>query len=916
MDYSKTLNLPQTEFKMRASLPQKEKRILNFWEEKKLYEKIRKKSAHSSRYTLHDGPPYANGDIHLGQALNKVIKDMVVKYKILQGFDAPFIPGWDCHGLPVEHQLFRELGVKKEEISQLEFRQLAREYALRFVNRQKEEFKRLGVFGRWAKPYLTMDPLYEAEIIDSFGKLAREGYIYRGLKSIHWCFKCQTALAEAEIEYKEKSDPSIYVKFLAKDNFQFLPPDIPVYILIWTTTPWTLPANLGIALHPHLSYSFVAAEESILLLAEDLLERVKKETGIKKTEILSTVKGKELEGEKYIHPLTGKEARILLADFVTLEEGTGCVHTAPGHGEEDYFLGLKYNLPVFSPVDDEGRFTSEVEEFKGIPVFKANSLIMEKLEEEGFLLHKGTIYHSYPHCWRCGSPLIFRATPQWFLSVDKNNLRNRTIEAVVNDVEWIPQRGKGRMKNMLEERPDWCLSRQRYWGIGIPVIYCLNCGKAIIEEDIIQKVKSLTAGNGSDVWFKKKVEEFIPSGFKCPECGGKRFTKEKDIIDVWFESGISHQAVVFQENSLQDPADLYIEGSDQHRGWFQTSILTSIALKERAPYRKVLTHGFVVDSEGKKMSKSIGNVVDPQRIVEERGADILRLWVSLEDYTQDIRISKEIIGYTIEVYRRIRNSFRFLLGNLYDFNPLKDSLPLVKMREVDRWMLSYFQQVIKKVKDSFEAFKFYEAVRFIHNFEVNELSSFYFDILKDRLYTLPANCRGRKSAQTVLYQLLVNLTKLIAPVLPFTSEEVWNYVKAQKEESVFLSSWPKIKKEWIDKDLEEKWSKILKVREKALKELEECRQNKEITSSLQAKIIIKTPSSIFSVLKSLDTQLNEVFIVSGVELIEDTKLEITVKKAEGKKCERCWNYSSYVGKDKTYPTLCERCCKTMETNFK
>jgi len=487
MDYSKTINLPQTKFKMRANLPQKEKEILNFWEEKKIYEKIREKSARFPHYTLHDGPPYANGDIHLGQALNKTIKDIVIKYKTLQGFNALFVPGWDCHGLPVEHQLFKKLGAKKEEISQLEFRQKARKYALRFVNKQKEEFKRLGVFGRWSKPYLTMDPLYESEIIESFGKLAKEGYIYRGLKPIHWCSKCQTALAEAEIEYKERSDPSIYVKFRAKDNFQFLPPNTPIYILIWTTTPWTLPANLGIALHPHLSYSFVDTEEGVLLLAEDLLERVKKETGIKKAKVLSKAKGKELEGIKYIHPFTNKEAKVLLADFVTLEEGTGCVHTAPGHGDEDYLLGLKYNLPVFSPVDDEGKFTSEVEEFKGISIFKANSLIMEKLERGGFLLHKGVIYHSYPHCWRCKSPLIFRATPQWFLNVDKHNLRNRAIEAVVNDVEWIPQRSKMRIKSMLEERPDWCLSRQRYWGVGIPVVYCLNCGEAIIDEDIIKK---------------------------------------------------------------------------------------------------------------------------------------------------------------------------------------------------------------------------------------------------------------------------------------------------------------------------------------------------------------------------------------------------------------------------------------------
>ncbi len=914
MNYSKTLNLPRTKFPMRARLSEKEPHILSFWKDKQIYQKIREKRKGNPKYILHDGPPYANGDIHLGQVLNKILKDVIIKYKTMQGYDSPFIPGWDCHGLPVENQLFKKLNTTKEKISRTIFRKKAREYALYFVKKQGEEFKRLGVFGRWDRPYLTMNFDYEGEIVTSFGELAKRGYIYRGLKPIHWCFNCQTALAEAEIEYREKESPSIYVKFsLDKDNLPFST-NLPVYILIWTTTPWTLPANLAIALNPNLDYIFVETEKEVILIAKDSLKRLEDKFNCKVKKILFSCQGEKLERLSYTHPFNLREGKVLLADFVNVEEGTGCVHIAPGHGEEDYSLSLKCGLPVFSPVDDEGKFTSEVKEFQGIPVFKANKLIQRKLAEKNFLLAQEKIQHSYPHCWRCGFPLIFRATPQWFLNVDKHRLREKAINRVSSQVKWIPSRSQTRMISMLKERPDWCLSRQRYWGVGIPVIYCQSCKEAIIDERIIKKVKSLVVKRGSDAWFNTEVESFLPDEFCCPKCGGKHFKKEEDIIDVWFESGISHQAVVAQEKSLRDPVNLYLEGSDQHRGWFQTSLLTSLSLKERLPFQQVLTHGFVVDPQGKKMSKSLGNVIDPQEIINSLGVDTLRLWVSLEDYTEDIRISQEILNYTVEIYRRMRNTFRFILGNLYDFSLEKDTLEPHQLREIDRYIISKLQGLVKKVTEKYENFKFYEAVHILHNFANGDLSAFYFDGLKDRLYTFLADSQERRSAQTVLLELLITLIRLIAPVLSFTAEEVWGYLKKidkKTEESVFLSEWPKIREEFRDLNLEKKWNKILSVRELSLKKLEEVRSSGEISSSLEAKLLIEAPFSLISLLKSLGNELKEVLIVSQVELREAEELKIYAEKARGKKCQRCWNYSVYVEKNKDYPHLCERCSKVL-----
>ncbi|MBE0477800.1 isoleucine--tRNA ligase [Candidatus Aerophobetes bacterium] len=923
MDYNKTLSLPKTSFPMRGNLTQQELQILNFWEKKKIYRKAQELRLNSPKFILHDGPPYANGDIHLGQAFNKILKDIIVKYKIVRGYFCPFVPGWDCHGLPVEHQLFKELGVSKNDISCLEFRKKAREYAFHFVQKQRDEFKRLGVFGRWEKPYLTMDYTYESEIITSFGNLAKKGYIHRRMKPIYWCINCQTALAEAEIEYKVKESPSIYVKLpLRKDN---LPISFAgsLYILVWTTTPWTLPANLAIAVHPDLQYVLVQGENEneAMIIARDSLKNIQgknDDTGksLENWRIVGHFPGKKLKGAKYLRPFLKGEGEILLADFVNPEEGTGCVHIAPGHGQEDYFLALENDLPIFSPLDDEGKFTEKVDKFKGIQVFEANSLIQEDLARRGAIFQQGSLHHSYPHCWRCGRAVIFRATPQWFLIVDENNLREKALKSVISEIKWVPSPSQGRMSSMLRERPDWCLSRQRFWGVGIPVVYCNLCESPILHEQVIQLIAERVLEESSDVWFGKKADFFIPAGFKCPKCKGESFKKEQDIIDVWFESGISHEAVLAKESNLGDPADLYLEGSDQHRGWFQSSLLTSVGLKNRPPYKAVLTHGFVVDAQGRKMSKSLGNVVDPQQIVGKYGAEILRLWSALEDYSEDIRISEEIIKYTVEVYRKIRNSFRFLLGNLFDFSPLQDEVNYSELREVDKWILSKVQGLIQKVNLSYENFKFHEAAQQIHYFTNNYLSAFYFDILKDRLYTFYPTSSARRSAQNVLYSLLVTVVKLICPVLSFTAEEVWGHIKQmgkEKEESVFLSILPEENSELINAELEKKWERLMQIRGMVLKKLEEARQAEEISSSLDARLTIKAPDDTLKELHSLgEVALKEIFIVSQIELKQFSDIKINVEKAKGKKCARCWNYSEKVGENNEHPSLCEKCWLVVE----
>ncbi|PJC48520.1 MAG: isoleucine--tRNA ligase [Candidatus Omnitrophica bacterium CG_4_9_14_0_2_um_filter_42_8] len=899
MEYKNTLNLPKTDFPMKGNLPDKEPGILKKWEDSDLYQAIRAKQKGKPKYILHDGPPYANGNIHIGHALNKTLKDIVIKFKTMQGYDAPYVPGWDCHGMPIEHQLFKEMKKTKHDVDQVKFRKLAHEFAVKYVGIQKVEFERLGIFGDWDNPYLTLKPEYEKAVVASFNKLAKDGYIYRGLKPINWCAKCETALAEAEVEYEDHVSPSIYVKFNS-ESFAFL---------VWTTTPWTLVSNVAIAVHPDLKYVFVKTDShGTLVLAEDLLEGVLKKLG-EAGSVIKTVKGRELEGIIARHPFLNRASKVVLADYVSNEDGTGCVHIAPGHGQEDYEVGLKYNLPVVMPVDEKGRFRKidsfEVpEEIIGRPISEANDIVLKILSDKKALLISAKTEHSYPYCWRCHSPLIFRATKQWFLGVDKNSLRQRTLNEI-KGIKWVPDIGEKRISSMIELRPDWCLSRQRYWGVPVPILYCASCNSEVIDDSVMKKIEETFGAEGSDSWFAKGAESFVPQGFKCKKCGHGEFKKETDILDVWFESGVSHQAVLRINNNLGFPADLYLEGSDQHRGWFQTSILIGMGVEKASPFKNVLTHGFVVDGVGKKMSKSAGNVVSPQEVISKKGADVLRLWASSSSYFDDVRISDEILDRTVEAYRKFRNTAKYLLGNLYDFDPEKDSLAPEGLLEIDRWALSRLNSVVREVTGSFERFMFHEATSAIYKFCILDMSNFYLDILKDRLYTFGAGSKARRSGQTVLYKILSVLTRLMAPITPFTAEEIWGYFN--KTGSVHLADWPKAENCLIDADLEAGWQKLINLREEVLKALEEKRIAKLIGSPLEAKVVIAAAKEKYEFLNKYLPDLRYIFIVSQVELVKGDKLNIRVLKADGKKCSRCWNWSPLVGKDQANPTLCERC---------
>jgi len=955
MDYKETLNLPQTKFPMRGNLSQKEPEIEKEWQNKDIYGLLRKKQKGKPKYVLHDGPPYANGHIHIGHSLNKILKDIILKYKTMRGFDTPFIVGWDCHGLPVEHQLFKQLKIDKDQISQQDFRAKAKDYAQRFVQIQKEEFKRLGVFADWENSYLTMDKGYEFKIIQAFNRLFKRGYIYRELKPVYWCPNCQTALAEAEVEYKDVSSPSVYVKFKLQASTPF-PLPFSLYpslsFVVWTTTPWTLPANVAVALHPQAEYAFVKTakrkEQSVnqgevLIIAKALVRQVMQKAGIKDYEIIKTLKGEELKGLECRHPWIERDSKVVLADFVDLKQGTGCVHIAPGHGIEDYEVGLKYKLPIISPVDKKGRFTGDVQFFKGMDVFSANKEIVKKLQREEMLLPvEEEIEHSYPHCWRCKKEVIFRATKQWFMKVDHLNLRERSISFANNQIDWIPAWGKKRMTNMLLFRPDWCLSRQRYWGVPIPVFYCANCGKELVNEEVLNRVEELVKKEGIEGWFNRSVEEILPRDITCKECGGKQFIslekptkqskgsvhsvaerakgslrgfiKGEDILDVWFDSGISHYAVLEDSGDLTYPADLYLEGSDQHRGWFQSSLLTGVALKGSSPFKAVLTHGFVVDGEGKKMSKSLGNVISPQEIIQENGADILRLWVASADYNEDIKLSSSILDTTVQSYRRIRNTLRFLLSNLFDFDHQKNRIEYSKLMEIDKWALGESEILLKEVTAAYEEFQFYKVCQLLQNFCAIKMSALYLDILKDRLYTFAKDSSERRAAQTVLYQILLTLTKIIAPILCFTAEEVWRYIPGIKEESVHLCSWPKLEKK-VDKQLKEKWDRLFEIRNKVCERLEEKRIEKEIGSPLEAKVVLKVGNeNLRNFLLESKKDLPSIFVVSQTEVKEGKEdLEIIIEHAKGNKCARCWNYSESVGKDKRYPDLCERCVKVLQS---
>ncbi len=895
---------------MKANLPQREPSILKKWEKINLYQSLLKKNEGKEKFILHDGPPYANGDIHIGHALNKVLKDVIVRYHFMKGFYAPYVPGWDCHGQPIEYEVEKRLGGEKWKISQSDFRKKCEEYANYYIERQKEEFKRLGVIGDWENPYLTLEYEYEARDVEIFGKLYEKGLIYQGEKPIYWCYHCQTALAEAEIEYREKGSPSIIVKFPFPENPWNLKD---TYLLIWTTTPWTLPANVAVALHPEAPYLLVKTDGENYVLSKSLVNSV-----FESYSVVKEFKGGLLEGEEVIHPLyTDKKSKIVLADFVSLEQGTGCVHIAPGHGEEDYKLGQKYGLSVVMPVNDEGRFTEEAGKYEGLLVDEANSVILRDLEGSGYLLYSGKISHSYPHCWRCKKPVIFRATKQWFISMEKGNFRKEALKAV-SEVRWYPDWSVNRISSMLEERPDWCISRQRFWGVPLPVFYCLSCGKPVVTRESIKAVAELFRREGSNSWFTKEAQEILPSDFSCPFCQGKEFRQESDILDVWFESGVSHFAILEKREELSWPASLYLEGSDQHRGWFQSSLLTSVGVRGKAPYKAVLTHGFIVDEEGRKMSKSLGNVVDPLEVIKEMGADVIRLWVISSDYSSDIAVSPEILKRVAEAYRRIRNTFRFLLGNLYDFQA-KDTIPSEEMEKIDKWALHRLQEVIESTRENYEKFRFHLVFKEIHNFCSNDLSAFYFDVLKDRLYTESPNSKKRRSAQTALVKILVALCKLIAPILVFTTDEVWEHIPEDWREnlpSVHLNLLPEVEKEFLNYPLAEKWERILALRKVVLKSLEEAREKKVIGDSLEAKVIL-TPSNEREkdFLEGVLPFLPDVFVVSQVELKPPSLLEkvgIEVRRASGLKCFRCWRYTEDVGKVKVFEKVCTRCAQVMQ----
>jgi len=927
MDYKATLNLPQTIFPMKANLVKREPEIIKKWEHENLYRVIQQSSKGRKRYMLHDGPPYANGNIHMGTAFNKILKDIIIKSRQMAGFDVPYVPGWDCHGLPIEHEVDKVLGPKRLEMSQAEIREYCRKYAEKYIDIQRNEFIRLGVLGEWERPYLTMNFAYEATTIREFGKFALSGSLIKSKKPVHWCTSCQTALAEAEVEYQEHASPSIFVKFPMISDLSLEYPPLEgkeVSIVIWTTTPWTIPANLAIALHPDLEYVAVdVGNNQVMILAKGLMDICMDTFGIESYHIIVELKAASLEKLKAKHPLYDRESVIVLAQHVTLDAGTGCVHTAPGHGREDYETGMEYGLDVFSPVDDEGRFTEEVQYFAGLDVFESNRAINRKLDEADALLKEEEISHEYPHCWRCKNPVIFRSTEQWFISMEKNDLRQKALDAI-DKVSWIPAWGQDRIYQMIANRPDWCISRQRAWGVPITVFFCKECGHLIISQEIIDHVSRLVEESGADIWFSQPEEKLIPPGTRCPGCGADKFRKETDILDVWFESGVSYAAVMEKRDYLDSPADLYLEGSDQHRGWFHSSLLCSVGTRGDAPYKRVLTHGFVVDASGKAMHKSSGNVIAPAELIERYGAEILRLWVAGEDYRDNIRLSEEILQRVTEAYRRIRNTCRYLLGNLNDFDPINDSVSYEQMEELDRWALNRLQEMNERILKAYDNFEFHIVYHTLHNFCVLDLSSFYLDIIKDRLYVSPTKSAARRSAQSALHEILEVLVRLMAPILSFTADEIWQHMNNEKRSSSAHSElFRPVKEEYKDPELKDRWETILEVRRTVTKALEIARKDKMIGHSLDASIWLCLPEGLMKTLNPYKDQLRSIFIVSSVHLVPAEEMEggleseeikglrVKVSSSEDPKCERCWVHDPTVGDAKRHPTLCKRCLEAL-----
>ena len=918
VDYAKTLNLPKTSFKMKANLAQKEPLTLRDWKKAEIYEKSLKEGA--PFFVLHDGPPYANGDIHIGHALNKILKDIILKYKRLRGYNAPYIPGWDTHGLPIEWKIMEELGEKAKNMTPLQIRQECKKYALKWVEKQKEGFKRLGILGNWDNPYVTLRPEYEAEQLKVFKEIYENGYIYKGLKPVYWSPTTETALAEAEIEYKDVTSHSIYVKFEGeKDLTDKLGVD-EASILIWTTTPWTLPANLGVFLHPEFDYGLYKTEKGNLVVAKDLAEDVFKTLDLS-YELLKEFKGTELEYTHYQHPFLDRKGLVMNADYVTIDAGTGAVHTAPGHGADDYNYSLKYNIGILSPVDDKGHMTKEAGKYEGMFYAKASKAIVEDLTESGHMLYHTTFVHSYPHDWRSKKPVIFRATEQWFISIDESDIRENALKALEN-VEFVPSWGKNRIGSMLETRPDWTISRQRVWGVPIPLFYNRATDEVIYEPEIMDRIIELVKKEGTDIWWKYEAKEII--GDELLEKYNLKdvdIRKERSIMDVWFDSGVSHRSVLVPRN-LPRPADLYLEGSDQHRGWFQSSLLTSIASTKDVPYKRILTHGFTMDGQGRKMSKSLGNTILPKDITEKYGADILRLWVSSVDYREDVRISENILQQMSDAYRRIRNTARFLMGNLNNFDYANDKVDYKDMFEIDKWAMHKLEELKEKTTEYYDKYEFYSLFQEITYFCSMEMSSFYLDIVKDRLYCEGTTSIERRSAQTVLTEVLKVLVRIISPVLSFTADEIWERIPEalKEEESVHLSKWIEANPEYLNEELAKKWDKIARLRREVNKKLEAERQTGLIGHSLDARVLLNIVNAEYSFIKDYtENEVSDLFIVSQVKFVNDNLAEseiegisISVEKASGEKCERCWKYDEEVGHDHNHSDVCPRCASVLE----
>ena len=912
VDLKKTVHLPKTDFSMKANLGQMEPKMLTRWEESGLYNSIRAARLGKPTYILHDGPPYANGNIHLGHALNKLLKDFIVKVKTMEGYDSPYVPGWDCHGLPIEHKVESELGSKRATMSPVEIRAACRKYAAKYVDLQRKDFIRLGVLGRWTDPYLTMSAEYEAVIAGAFVDFLEKGYVYKGLKPVNWCTYDRTALAEAEVEYENHTSPSIWVRFALTSDPAAIDPALKgkrVWGLIWTTTPWTIPANLAISFHP--SYIYVAAETGgdVYIVAKDLLAQTTLDCGWKDVEVLAEFQGSNLDKTVFRHPFLERDSLGILGEHVTLEQGTGAVHTAPGHGQEDYVIGQTYGLPVYCPVDGAGKFFAAEgaagklpEELLGKTIWQANPLVIEILKNAGALLAEKNIEHSYPHCWRCHHPTIFRATEQWFIGMDRNNLRERALEAI-KTVKWTPSWGQERISNMIATRPDWCISRQKLWGVPIIVFYCEGCQEPLTDRKILDRVVDQFRQSTVDIWYSQSAAELAGPDAKCGKCGGTSFRKETDILDVWFDSGVSHLAVLTPENSLPWPCDLYLEGGDQYRGWFHSSLLVGVALKGGAPYRATATNGWTLDGEGRALSKSSGSEA-AEKIVNKYGADVLRLWVASIDFTEDVRLSNTILDRLIEAYRKLRNTFRYALGNLHDFNPEKDAVPVAEMLEIDRWILARTEDLIRRCRGWYDTLEFHKVYRAIYDFTTADLSARYFDILKDRLYTAATSSRERRSGQSALYRVHYALVRLIAPLLAFTAEEVWSYTAKPvgAPESIHLALLPE--PEEVASGLPAaklaEWDRLMEVRDVVLKALEEARQAKLIGTSLEARVRLQG-------YKGFEAELPSVFIVSQVVLKPGDELRATIERADGVKCERCWKYSTAVGQDAEFPTVCDTC---------